>query len=780
MDMGITFNQTKTIINGKEVFIFGGELHYFRVPQSQWEERIIKVKEAGCNLISTYVPWLWHEKEEGVIDLVGNTTPERDLETFLKLIQKHDMYCLFRPGPYVMAETQNSGIPQWVEDHYPQVIAKKQDGSFHPTKVVSYLHPDFLKLTKRWYQAICELVEPFQIQNQGCVIMMQIDNEVGMLQWVTNQADYNEDTITRFIHAMEHKYQSVERLNQQLDTTIETWDELAACLRTPQKAFAKSLQYEYGLFMRNYYREFIETLIGYAKQSKIDLPWVVNVHGFDNADYAKRGRMYPIGLSQLYETANIENVVIAGDYYIGNITPDNFMDLIIANAYTKAMQPAAQPLFSAEFQGGFQHGKPRLQPSTIDLTTRTCLANGMHALNYYMFVGGENYENIGLLGRRHDWQAPISMSGEKRPSYFKIQHLSKVIHALEHEFLNAQRVISTHIGFYADYYMSEYSNENTWEMNHELKTIRENYFFDGIGKGLALNNMTFEGIDIMKAEAIDVLKVPSLWIQTTKWMNADVQQRLVDYAEAGGKLLLYPTIPVLDFYQKPCTILKDYLAVEQYAVPFCNFGTIDGVDSTLGIFTQGFYGTFESLGFIENATNDICAFEKETNNQGKIIVLGFGMEHEFDYKNEIIRKLAQRMHVQSAGCENEVVDLSYQQYEDTKLMFVQNYEDEAKSLALYTQNQQPLHHPVVVDGKSGLLLVMDLPLSFVVVQSTSMELVERCFESATFLAKQRIEYLQLSNEVALCSSSGTIEMVKNEQGVLYICKDVTELTIQMK
>ncbi|WP_348520816.1 hypothetical protein [Alicyclobacillus fastidiosus] len=67
-----------------------------------------------------------------------------------------------------------------------------------------------------------------------------------------------------------------------------------------------------------------------------------------------------------------------------------------------------------------------MYPQDLDLNTRTCVAHGMNALNYYMFVAGENYEEIGLFGRRHEWQAPIDSNGDLRPNYDKARHLGSV------------------------------------------------------------------------------------------------------------------------------------------------------------------------------------------------------------------------------------------------------------------------------------------------------------------------------------------------------------------
>ncbi len=109
----LSYKDDTFFINNQEQFIFGGELHYFRVPKEQWKDRINKIKEAGFNLVSTYIPWIYHETIEGEIDLTGKTSKEKDLKTFIEYVEEAGMYLLVRPGPYVMAEIENAGLPNW-------------------------------------------------------------------------------------------------------------------------------------------------------------------------------------------------------------------------------------------------------------------------------------------------------------------------------------------------------------------------------------------------------------------------------------------------------------------------------------------------------------------------------------------------------------------------------------------------------------------------------------------------------------------------------------------
>jgi len=185
-------------LDHEPVMLRGGELHFFRVPRKSWHDRLQKMRDAGCNLVSSYIPWIWHEPQEGRVDLRGETTPERDLEAFAHDVAQHDMLFLAKPGPYVMSELQNEGIPNWLLETYPEILARNLDGSPHPTRVVSYLHPQFLRQAFRWLDAVSQVLAPLQVSRGGPLVMWQLDNEVGMLHWVTGKPDFSRDTLDRF------------------------------------------------------------------------------------------------------------------------------------------------------------------------------------------------------------------------------------------------------------------------------------------------------------------------------------------------------------------------------------------------------------------------------------------------------------------------------------------------------------------------------------------------------------------------------------------------------
>src|ERR1017187_2920272 len=74
-------------LNDRKAFLNSGEIHYFRIKRELWDQHLQAACEAGLTTVSTYVPWAWHESEEGVFDFDGRSCPERDLQGWLQRCQ---------------------------------------------------------------------------------------------------------------------------------------------------------------------------------------------------------------------------------------------------------------------------------------------------------------------------------------------------------------------------------------------------------------------------------------------------------------------------------------------------------------------------------------------------------------------------------------------------------------------------------------------------------------------------------------------------------------------
>ena len=183
-------------LDDQPVLLQAGEFHYYRTPADQWAHRLGLLKQAGFNTVASYIPWLWHQPTPDVSDVDGHTHPMRGLAGFLDLAGDMGLHVIARPGPYIMAETINEGIPPWVFQQNPQASFVDQTGAVQ--NIASYLQPDFMRCVAGWYDAVFAVLTPRQVTHGGPILLIQLDNEMGMIHWVRNILDTSPHTVARF------------------------------------------------------------------------------------------------------------------------------------------------------------------------------------------------------------------------------------------------------------------------------------------------------------------------------------------------------------------------------------------------------------------------------------------------------------------------------------------------------------------------------------------------------------------------------------------------------
>lgn len=180
----IDYDKNGFIINGKHEFLIGGEFHYFRVPAAMWEDRLQKMKATGANLISVYIAWNMHEPEEGKQIWDG----DYDLDRFLTLCEKYGFYVLIKPGPYICAELDFGGHPDWL-------IKKVANKEFR----IRMLDEKYLELCKYWYKSVAEQINSHLITNGGTIIAAQVENEYDHLMEYGEEPISVEDAVKYFM-----------------------------------------------------------------------------------------------------------------------------------------------------------------------------------------------------------------------------------------------------------------------------------------------------------------------------------------------------------------------------------------------------------------------------------------------------------------------------------------------------------------------------------------------------------------------------------------------------
>lgn len=156
-------------IGDQPIKIISGAIHYFRIVPEYWEDRLTKIKQMGCNAIETYVPWNIHEPEKGTFQFEG----QADLFAFLELAKKLDLYVILRASPYICAEWEFGGLPYWL----------LKDRNLR----VRSLDPIYMKHVQDYFEQLFRRLESYQINYDGPIILMQVENEYG---YFSNEKGY--------------------------------------------------------------------------------------------------------------------------------------------------------------------------------------------------------------------------------------------------------------------------------------------------------------------------------------------------------------------------------------------------------------------------------------------------------------------------------------------------------------------------------------------------------------------------------------------------------------
>jgi len=156
-----TYDNENFLLDGEKFTIVSGTVHYFRVVEEYWEDRLKKLKACGFNAVETYTCWNLHERKEGKFDFTGRLNIAR----FIEIAKKLDLYVILRPGPYICSEWEMGGLPSWLLS-YPNMRLRCNDQLY-------------LEKVRNYFSALFDEVRPYLCTNGGNILMVQIENEYG-------------------------------------------------------------------------------------------------------------------------------------------------------------------------------------------------------------------------------------------------------------------------------------------------------------------------------------------------------------------------------------------------------------------------------------------------------------------------------------------------------------------------------------------------------------------------------------------------------------------------
>ncbi len=167
----------KFYIDGEPFRIISGAIHYFRTVPDYWRDRLEKLVNMGCNTVETYIPWNFHEPDEGKFLWDGM----RDIRRFIEIAADLGLYMIIRPSPYICAEWEFGGLPAWL----------LKDRNMR----LRCCYKPYLEAVKKYYEQLIPRLVPYQIDRGGNIILVQIENEYGYYGNDTAYLEFLRDTM---------------------------------------------------------------------------------------------------------------------------------------------------------------------------------------------------------------------------------------------------------------------------------------------------------------------------------------------------------------------------------------------------------------------------------------------------------------------------------------------------------------------------------------------------------------------------------------------------------
>ncbi|MBZ3872266.1 Beta-galactosidase-1-like protein 3 [Sciurus carolinensis] len=143
-------------LEGQKFLIFGGSIHYFRVPMEYWRDRLLKLKACGFNTVTT---------------------------AFVLMAAEVGLWVILRPGPYICAEVDLGGLPSWLLQD-PKLKLRTTDKGF-------------VEAVDKYFDHLIPRMIPLQYHHGGPVIAVQVENEYGSFDKDAKYMSYVKEALLK-------------------------------------------------------------------------------------------------------------------------------------------------------------------------------------------------------------------------------------------------------------------------------------------------------------------------------------------------------------------------------------------------------------------------------------------------------------------------------------------------------------------------------------------------------------------------------------------------------
>jgi len=497
----VAIRQNTIWVGKKQIPLVSGEVHYWRLNPRYWKEILDQVRKMGIEVISSYVPWDYHEYQRGKFDFTGKTDETRNLKEFLRLTREKKFWVIIRPGPYIYSEWPNEGVPSYAYKYHR-------------------LHPQFLKYAQVYISRVTQIIRPFLATRPGGhVILLQADNEIDPWPDIFGNQYGLDGKPGLFQDFLKELYRgNVNRLNERWGTRYRSFDEAAPYISTmfknePGLALKgdHELNRNIDYFKFKYHYAFLcaQWNVKAYRSCGIDIPIYLNLYPF----------FYAHDWLQMQSAADLIGIDL---YPTSEFSEDEFEQrkLIDKVRYLKSISPLP---YIAEFGAGVWHARHYesgvLTPNHYRLITLSALLGGIAGWNWYMLVNRDNW-----------YMSPINEWGRVRPELYNVfRELISIFKQMNPPSLKKLSDVAVTIN------PIQYAART---LTHDSPIL------------VALSNADVDYNLYDPRTGPSQAKV--IFYSGNQWLEREAQENLRRYVEAGGILVAFRNFPRKDDQFEPC------------------------------------------------------------------------------------------------------------------------------------------------------------------------------------------------------------------------------------
>ncbi|HEU4424658.1 MAG TPA: beta-galactosidase [Pilimelia sp.] len=560
--MRIEVRDGVVVIDGTPRLLVTADYPYYRDDPAVWTDRLRALRDhTGVTVVTAYLPWRHHQPDERrPPDFAGRHDPRCDVVGFLRRCHDLGLQVIIKPGPFIHAETNYGGLPDWVcPSHTPDIeplldardrpamwsgARRMPAGEAEPWPLPAPLAAGFLDRATRWLRAVGEEVLGPAAYGRGPVILAQIGNE-GLFTDAAQPLwayDYSSSALRHYRALLRRWYPTIGAYNRCHSQPIQRWGQIEPPRAWSDPVDPRDLRryVDWGRFHAEYLAE-VYRLWSAALRSPV--PVVVNLNppgGDDDSMDAWLARVQPhLWSGQHYGFTN----------WMGVVSEDRAAH----TRYVVAAKRAAGPNLEENWGFSKLYDSAYGDAATSFHQTLLALAAGATGFNVYTGVATSGWSDDLDMHHADPYPdcAPITAGGLPTPKVETVRLLADFFRMHGVEFLRCAPVTATTLAIYPPY-----AAVAAWAPAGRLDI--------GCGRVLRLfhEDMRRAGhdyrlLDLQTATAADLAEHPSITFYSGPFLHRRAQRLLADQLRGGGMLHLYGVPPHLDEDFDRCTILAD-------------------------------------------------------------------------------------------------------------------------------------------------------------------------------------------------------------------------------